>query len=55
MRYAEPETKVQSKQWKRVGSPPPKKFKLSLSAGKVMLVAFGDSHGMILAHFIPKG
>ena len=41
--FSEPETKAQSKQWKRAGSPPPKKFKLSPSAGKVMLVAFWDS------------
>ena len=32
-----------------------KKFKLSASAGKVMLVAFWDSHGIILAHYMPKG
>ena len=32
--------KTQSKQWKWAGSPPPKKFKLSPSAVKVMLVAF---------------
>jgi hypothetical protein len=38
--YSEPETKAQSKQWKRAGSPPPKNFKLSPSAGKAMLVAF---------------
>jgi hypothetical protein len=50
--YSEPETKAQSKQWKRAGSPPPK---LSPSAGKVMLVAFWDSRGMVLTHFMPKG
>jgi hypothetical protein len=52
--YSEPETKAQSKQWKRAGSPPPKTFKLSPSAGKVMLVAFLDSRGMILTHFMPN-
>ena len=36
--YAEPETKAQSKQWKRPGSALPKK--LSPSTSKVMLVAF---------------
>ena len=39
--YAESKTKGQSKQWERAGCLPPKKFKLSTSAGKVMLVAFG--------------
>ena len=41
--------------WKQAGSPPLKKFKLSPSAGKVMLVAFCDSHGIILALFMQKG
>jgi hypothetical protein len=53
--YSEPETKALSKQWKRAGFPPPKKFKLSLPAGKVMFVAFRDSRGMILTHFMSKG
>ena len=39
--YAEPETKAQLKQWKQAVSPSPKKFKLSPSAGKTMLVASG--------------
>ena len=53
--YAEPEQRAQSKQWKRAGSPSIKKFNLSPSDGKVMLVAFGDSRGIILAHFMLKG
>ena len=40
--YAERETKAQSKKVKLAGSPPPRKFKLSSLAGKVMLVAFWD-------------
>ena len=32
--YTVPETKAQSKQWKRAGSPPPKKLKLFPSPGK---------------------
>ena len=48
--------KLSQKQQKLAGSPPPKKFKLSPSTDKVMLVVFlGDSHGIILAHFMPKG
>jgi hypothetical protein len=39
--YSEPETKAQSKQWKRTGSPPPKKCNLSPSAGKVMCCLLG--------------
>ena len=49
--HAEPETKTQSKPWKLVCSPLPKTLKLASSAGKVMLVAFGDSRGITLAHF----
>ena len=55
LHFPKPETKAQSKQWKRAGSQPPKKFKLFPYVGKVMLVAFWVSHGIILAHFIPKG
>lgn len=53
--YAEPETKQQSKQWKRPGSPPPKKFKQAPSAGKVMAVIFWDHKGIILIDIVPKG
>ena len=55
VQYAEAETNGQPKQWKQAGSPPLKKFKLSSSAGKVLLVAFWNSCGIILAHFMPKG
>ena len=38
--YYTPETKQQSKQWKHVGSPPPKKAKAIRSAEKVMASVF---------------
>ena len=53
--YTEPETKAQSKQLKRAGYSSRKKIMLSLSTCKIMLVAFWDSLGIILAHFMPKG
>ena len=56
--YAEPETKTLTvKAWKWAASPPLKKLKLSPSACKVMLVVFCFfySHGIIMAHFMPKG
>lgn len=53
--HSEPESKVQSKQWVRAGSPPPKKFKLSPSAGKVMAIIFWDYKGVVLTHYVPKG
>jgi hypothetical protein len=39
---------TRSRVWKHSNSPPPKKFRSSLSAGKFMLLLFFDAHGMIL-------
>ena len=41
--YFDPESKMQSKQWKHPGTPPPKKFKRVHSAGKVMASILWDS------------
>jgi len=38
-----------------VGSPPPKKFKVTMSAGKVMATVFWDNQGVILTNYLPKG
>lgn len=53
--HYEPETKRQSMQWHHLDSPSPKKFKLSPSAGKVMITVFWDSRGVLLLDFLPKG
>jgi len=50
-----PETKEQSKQWRHTTSPKPKKFKTTLSAGKVMATVFWDRKGVLLVDFLPKG
>lgn len=50
-----PETKRQSMQWHHLGSPPPKKFKVTPSAGKVMVTVFWDMQGVLLVEFLPKG
>ena len=50
-----PETKAQATMWKTTGSPSPKKFKMSQSTKKQMLVVFFDARGMILAHAVPQG
>ena len=50
-----PETKRQSMQWKHTDSPPPKKAKVTLSAGKVMATVFWDCEGILLADFLDKG
>src|SRR6476619_7374733 len=53
--HYEPETKRQSMQWHHLGSLSLKKFKLSPSAGKVMITVFWDSHSVLLLDFLPKG
>jgi [histone H3]-lysine36 N-dimethyltransferase SETMAR len=53
--YYEPETKRQSMQWHHLGSPSPKKFKCSASAGKVMITVFWDNRGVLFVDFLPKG
>jgi histone-lysine N-methyltransferase SETMAR len=53
--HHEPETKRQSMQWRHLGSPSPKKFKLAPSAGKLMMTIFWDVDGVILTDFLPKG
>ena len=50
----DPETKSQSAVWKRTGSPPPKKARVSKCGGKYMFIMFADMHGMILQHAVPK-
>ena len=50
----DPESKMQSKEWKHPGSPPPKKFKRVHSAGKVMASIFLDSPGMIMIDYLEQ-
>lgn len=50
-----PETKQQSKQWVRPGSPPPKKAKAILSANKVMASVFWDAKGIIMVDYLQRG
>ena len=49
-----PETKWQSAQWDHTDSMPPKKFRVTTSAEKMMVAMFWDSEGMILTHCVPK-
>jgi len=44
----DPESKLETMQWKHVESPPPKKFRTQTSAGKVMATIFWDSEGLLL-------
>ena len=53
--HFDPETKIQSKQWKHVTSPQPKKYKQVPSAGKVMASVFWDSRDIIMIDYLQKG
>ncbi|XP_055939025.1 histone-lysine N-methyltransferase SETMAR-like [Argiope bruennichi] len=50
--HYESETKRDSMQWKHTSSPPPKKFKAMMSAGKVSLTVFFDIQGLLLVEFL---
>lgn len=50
-----PETKEQSRQWRHPTSPQTKKFKKTMSAGKVMATVFWDRHGVLVVDFMEKG
>ena len=55
LHHWDPDTKKDSMQWKRPGSPPPKKFRTQPSASKVMATVFWDSKGIILIDYKPAG
>ena len=55
LHHWESDTKKESMQWKRPGSPPPKKFRTQPSASKVMTTVFWDSKGIILIDYKPAG
>jgi histone-lysine N-methyltransferase SETMAR len=53
--HYDPETKQASMQWKHVNSPPPKKFRVQKSAGKIMATVFWDTEGIIMVDYLEKG
>lgn len=42
-------------QWQKKGAAPPKKLKVSKSAGKIMATVFWDSEGILLIDYKEKG
>ena len=46
--HFDPESKLQSKQWKHSGSPPPNKFKRFHSVGKEVALIFRNSQWVIM-------
>ena len=51
----DPETKQQSVEWRHSGSPPPKKFRVQKSGGKVLASIFWDQDGILLVDYLPNG
>jgi len=51
----DPETKLQSSQWKSPRSPRPKKTHVQKSKLKTMLICFFDQEGIIHREFVPPG
>jgi len=53
--HCTPENKVDSMTWKHLTSPPMRKFKITMSAKKVMATVFWDAQGVLLVDFTPHG
>ena len=53
--HCDPETKQQSMEWRRSGSPRPRKLRVQKSAGKVLASIFWDQNGILLIDYLPKG
>ena len=53
--HHDPESKMQSKQWKHPGSPHPEKFKWNHSAEKVIASIFWNSQGVIIIDYLERG
>ncbi|UYV84323.1 hypothetical protein LAZ67_X001845, partial [Cordylochernes scorpioides] len=51
--HSTPETKRQSMVWKKPEEIAPKKAKVTISAGKVMAIDFGDCKGVLLVDYLP--
>ncbi|KAI6652969.1 Histone-lysine N-methyltransferase SETMAR-like [Oopsacas minuta] len=52
--YYEPESKTESKQWKRGDEPVPIKVKAAKSAGKRMATVFWDREGIKYLNWLPE-
>jgi histone-lysine N-methyltransferase SETMAR len=50
-----PETKRQSKQWLKKGTPGPVKAKVAASREKQMVLAFFDNKGVVYTNHVPRG
>ena len=53
--HFQPKTKQQSKQWKHLGSLPPKEANTGMFPGKVMITMFWDAEGVLLVDYLDEG
>ncbi|GFS27357.1 transposase, partial [Elysia marginata] len=53
--HYDPESKMQSMQYRHKNSPAPKKFKVVASAQKVLLTIFWDMEGIVHIEFLEQG
>ncbi len=53
--HFDPESKQQSKMWKHIGSPPPRKFKVVAAQRKIMASVFWDIEGIIMIDYLERG
>ena len=53
--HYDPEEKNQSKKYRHTSSPPPRKFKVAPSAGKILATIFWDGNQVLLCEFLDKG
>jgi len=51
----DPDTKLQSSQWKSTGSPRTKKVCMEKSKLKTILICFFDQEGIVYRKFVPPG
>lgn len=51
--HYDPESKWESKEWRHRGSPPPIKFRVQPSAGKIMATIFWDAQGILMIDYLP--
>jgi hypothetical protein len=53
--HYDPETKQQSVEWRHIGSPRPKRFRVQKTTGKFLASIFLDQDGILLSNYLPKG
>ena len=52
--HFDPELKTHSMEWRKKGSPPPRKFKVTKRRSKVMVSIFWDCQGIIMIDYLEK-